>query len=334
MPPFPLLQNFILREDDKDHAPTSLPEKNNEFKYFGKQYQQRQQEPVLVEQQLQLSEPDCETLEDTLNTAFEPNLNDLPIALRKEKRSCAKYPISQFMSTEKLSLQHQSFFSAIDSIRIPTSVQEAFKDENWIRAMNEEMSALERNETWEIVERPKDKKVVGCRWIYTVKYKSDGTLDLYKTRLVAKGYTQTYGIDYEETFALVAKMNTIRIILSFGWAMHQFDVKNAFLRGSLEEEVYMEIPPSYGAINEGNKVCILKKALYGLKQSPRAWFGRFTQAMVSLGYRQSQGDHTLFIKHSQNGKLTLLLVYVDDIIITGDDEIEKQNFEGETGCSI
>ena len=111
--------------------------------------------------------------------------------------------------------------------------------------MNEEMSVLERNETWEIVEIPKDKKAVGCRWIYTVKYKSDGTLDWYKARLVAKGYTQTYGIDYEETFAPVAKMNTVRIILSlaahFGWAMHQFDVKNAFLHGSLEEEVYMEI---------------------------------------------------------------------------------------------
>jgi len=121
LPPFPLLQDFILKEDDKDLAPTSL-EKNNEDKYFGKQYQRRQQEPVLVEQQLQLSEPEvrthtCDTLEDTLNTAFEPNLNDLPIALRKEKRSCAKYPISQFVCTKKL--------SAIDSIRIPTSVQEA-----------------------------------------------------------------------------------------------------------------------------------------------------------------------------------------------------------------
>jgi len=121
----------------KDPAPPSLPEKNNEDKYFGKQYQQRQQEPALVEQQLQLSEPKvrthtCETLEDTLNTTFEPNLNDLPIALRKEKRVCAKYPITQFVSTEKLSMQHWSFLSVIDSIRIPTSVQEALKDENWI----------------------------------------------------------------------------------------------------------------------------------------------------------------------------------------------------------
>ena len=161
LPHFPLLQDFILREDGRDSAPTSLPDNNNEDTYFGKQYQQRQQELILVEQQLQVSEPEVRThthenLEDTLNTAFEPNLNDLPIALRKEKRSCAKYPISQFVSTKKLSMQHQSFLSAIDSIKIPTSVQEALKDENWIRAMNEEISAFERNETWEIVERPKN----------------------------------------------------------------------------------------------------------------------------------------------------------------------------------
>ena len=110
--------------------------------------------------------------------------------------------------------------------------------------MNEKMGALERNETWEIVERLKDKKAIGCRWIYTVKYQADGTLDQYKARLVAKWYTQTYEIDYEETFALVAKMNAVRIIISlaahFGWEMHWFDVKNVFLHGSLEEEVYME----------------------------------------------------------------------------------------------
>jgi len=120
--------------------------------------------------------------------------------------------------------------------------------------MNEEMSVLERNETWEIVDRP---KAVGCRWIYIVKYKSNETMDRYKARLVAKRYTQTYGIDYEETFVPLAKINTVRIILSleayFGWGMHQFDVKNVFLHGSLEEEVYMEIPPGYGVINEGNE---------------------------------------------------------------------------------
>ncbi|RDX89226.1 hypothetical protein CR513_29072, partial [Mucuna pruriens] len=104
---------------------------------------------------------------------------------------------------------------------------------------------------------------------------------------------ETYGIDYEETFALLAKMNTIRVIISltayFGWNLQQFDVKNAFLHGDLEEEVYMEIPPGFYSHNK-NRVCRLKKALYGLKQSPRAWFGRLVQVMISLGYKQSQGD--------------------------------------------
>jgi hypothetical protein len=99
-------------------------------------------------------------------------------------------------------------------VRIPSSVDEALKDRKWIQAMDEEMKALEKNGTWEIVERQRDKKPVGCRWIYTVKHKSDGTIDRYKARLVAKGYTQTYGIDYEETLAPVAKMNIVRILLS------------------------------------------------------------------------------------------------------------------------
>ena len=118
--------------------------------------------------------------------------------------------------------------------------------------------------------------------------------------MVAKGYTQTYGIDYLETFAPVAKMNTIRVLLSlttnFGWNLQQFDVKNAFLHGDLEEEIYMEVPPGFES-KEG-MVCKLKKALYGLKQSPRAWFGRFAKVMTTLGYKQSQGDHTLFVRHS------------------------------------
>lgn len=158
--------------------------------------------------------------------------------------------------------------------------------------------------------------------MFTVKYNSDGSVERYKARLVAKGYTQNYGIDYLETFAPVAKMNTVRIILSlaaiFGWTLLQFDVKNAFLHGDLEEEIYMEVPPGFES--KAGKVCRLKKAFYGLKQSPRAWFGRFSKVMITLGYRQSQRDHTLFVRHSGNGKTTVLLVYVDDIIVTRDDE--------------
>ena len=119
--------------------------------------------------------------------------------------------------------------------------------------------------------------------------------------MVAKGYTQTCRIDYLETFAPVAKMNTVRILLSlaavFNWNRQQFDVKIAFLHGDLDEEIYMEVPPSFES--KKGMVCRLKKTLYGLKQSPRAFFGRFTKVMIELGYQQSQGDHTLFIGHSK-----------------------------------
>ena len=135
-------------------------------------------------------------------------------------------------------------------------------------------------------------------------------------------------MDYLETFALVAKMNTVRILLSlaanYGWELQQFDVKNAFLHGDLEKEIYMDVPPGYGNNLARHTVCKLRKALYGLKQSPRAWFGRFARVMIAMGYKQSQGDHTLFIKHSPSGGVTVLLVYVDDIIVTGDDDRERK----------
>lgn len=162
------------------------------------------------------------------------------------------------------------------------------------------MDALKKNDTWEKCTLPFEKKPVGCRWVFTVKHKPDGTVERYKARLVAKGYTQTYGIDYSETFSLVAKIDTIRVLFSIaaneGCPLHQFDVKNAFLHGELKEEVYMEAPPGFTGNFKPGEVCRLKKSLYGLKQSPRAWFGRFTLAMKRYGFKKSNSDHTLFLK--------------------------------------
>ena len=144
---------------------------------------------------------------------------------------------------------------------------------------------------------------------------------------MAKGYTQTYGIDYTDTFAPVAKINTVRVLLSLAanldWPLQQFDVKNAFLHGELTEEVYMDPPPGYMPERHNQKVYRLKKVLYGLKQSPRAWFGRFTKSMINFGYHQSNSDHTLFLK-KQMSKITALIVYVDDMVVTGNDPEERK----------
>lgn len=171
---------------------------------------------------------------------------------------------------------------------VPRNVQEALNDLNWKLAVMEEMNALRRSGTWEIVDPPRGKKIVGCKWVFTIKCNADGSVERYKARLVAKGFTQTYGIDYQETFAPVAKINSIRILLSLAvnsdWPLHQLDVKNAFLIGDLKEEVFMSLPPGFEKRLGSDKVCRLKKSLYGLKQSPRAWFERFGKAVISYGF--------------------------------------------------
>ena len=207
-----------------------------------------------------------------------PDIDD-PVAVRKPARSYTKHPMSNFISYSNLSSSFSAFTSKLSSVEIPKNVQDALEIPKWREAVLEEMKALEKNKTWSVMTLPYDKKTVGCKWVFTVKYNSDCSIERYKARLVAKGFTQTYGIDYSETFAPVAKLNTVRILLSLAanldWPLHQLDVKNAFLNGDLEEEVYMDIPPGFED-KFGSNVCKLNKSLYGLKQSPRAWFEKFT----------------------------------------------------------
>ncbi|KAL1193518.1 Retrovirus-related Pol polyprotein from transposon RE2 [Cardamine amara subsp. amara] len=186
--------------------------------------------------------------------------------------------------------------------------------------MKEEMRSMKENNTWNMMRLPKGKKPVGCRWVYTIKYKSSGEIERYKARLVAKGYTQVYGEDYTETFAPVAKLHSVRILLSIAvnlsWGLWQMDVKNAFLQGELEEEVYMASPPGYD--HEAGEVCRLRKAIYGLKQSPRAWYHKLSTCLREKGFKMSEADHTLFTRKGPTG-IVAVLIYVDDLIITGDD---------------
>ena len=139
---------------------------------------------------------------------------DLPIAHRKGVRSCTNHPIEKYVAYGKLTPMYRAFVSSLDLIQIPTDIYEALKDPKWKSAVDEEMNALEKNGTWVVTELPQGKRTVGCKWIFTIKYNSDGSINRFKARLVAKGFTQSYGVDYQETFAPVAKLNTARILLS------------------------------------------------------------------------------------------------------------------------
>ncbi|KAH9717291.1 retrovirus-related pol polyprotein from transposon RE1 [Citrus sinensis] len=253
---------------------------------------------------------------------------DVPIALRKSVRSCTSHPIENFVSYNSLSPAYRAFITSLDSVQILRTIHEALKHLGWQKAVQDEVTALEKNRTWVITDLPAGKRPVGCRWIFTIKHKADGSIERLKARLVAKGFTQSYGIDYQETFAPVVKLNTIRVLLSlatnFDWSLHQLDIKNAFLNGDLEEEVYIEVPHGIESSHIKSKVCKLLKSLYGLKQSPRAWFGRFAKFVTKCGYKQCQSNHTLFVKFSTKKKIAVLIVYVDDIILTGDFEEELQ----------
>ena len=195
-----------------------------------------------------------------------PNI-DLPIALRKKTRSCTLHPISKYISKYisyiALSTKMHVFTTNLDEKEIPRNIQEALEALRWQKVVMEAMRALEKNETWEVMDLSRGKRPIGCKWVLFLKYTTYGKIERYKARLVAKGFTQIYGIDYTETFAPMAKLNTVRVLLSLAtnldWSLQQLDIKNAILHGNLEEEVYTTIPPSFCKKGEENRVCKLKK---------------------------------------------------------------------------
>ncbi|RVW94848.1 Retrovirus-related Pol polyprotein from transposon TNT 1-94 [Vitis vinifera] len=221
-----------------------------------------------------------------------PSLNDLPIAFRKGTRSTRNpHPIYNFLSYHRSSSPYSAFVSAISSVSLPKSTHEALSHPSWRQEMVDEMAALHSNGTWDLVVLPSGKSTVGCRWVYAVKVGPNGQVDRLKARLVAKGYTQVYGSDYGDTFSPVAKIASVRLLLSMAamcsWPLYQLDIKNVFLHGDLAEEVYMEQPPGFVAQGESGLVCRLRRSLYGLKQSPRAWFSRFSSVVQEFGMLHS-----------------------------------------------
>ena len=183
---------------------------------------------------------------------------------------------------------HTSLHTTLTSILIPKCYSEVVKHGCWCAAMAEELQALGDNHTWDVVQCPPNVKVIGCKWIYSIKLCSDGTLDRYKARLVVFGNKQEYRVDYEETFAPVAKMTIVRMVISIvasqGWPLHQMDVKNTFLHGDLKEDIYMVLLPCLSSTSSSD-VCKLKRSLYGLKQAPWAWFDKFRSTLLHFSFK-------------------------------------------------
>ena len=210
----------------------------------------------------------------------------------------------------------------------PPTYTIASKFPQWREAMASEFAALQRQHTWQLVPPSSDQNVVGCRWVYKIKRNSDGSVSRYKAHLVTKGFHQQAGVDFAETFSPVVKPPTVRIILSLAaqnqWSLRQLDVSNAFLHGLLKETVFMAQPLGFVNSSLPSHVCHLHKSLYGLKQAPRAWFERFTSHLLTLGFKASVADASLFILSHKSVTIYLLL-YVDDIIITGNNSSAVSN---------
>jgi hypothetical protein len=197
-------------------------------------------------------------------------------------------------------------------------VHEALRDPNWRKAMDLEFGALKSNKTWHLVPPRENVNIIDSKWVYKIKRNLDVTIDKYKGRLVAKGFKQRYGVDYEDMFSPVVKAATFCLVLSLavseGWSLRQLDAHNVFLHGVFEEEVYMWQPPGYEDKDAPHHLCKLDKALYGLKQAPSVWYSKLSAKLNSLGFVASKADRSLF-SYSKGPCIVYLLVYVDDIII-------------------
>ena len=272
-----------------------------------------EQDPIQVE-----PEPE-EPVQEELVPLQAQNNEPQPVELRRSDRVRRK-PARYVLLGESYQV------IAIDSEDDPINYKEALEDvdvQEWQKAMDREMESMYSNSVWSLVEAPKGVKPIGCKWIYKRKRGSDGKVETFKARLVAKGYTQKEGIDYEETFSPVAMLKSIRILLavaaSLDYEIWQMDVKTAFLNGNLNEDIYMQQPEGFKAKGKEHMVCKLQRSIYGLKQASRSWNIRFDQAITSFGFEKSPDEPCVY-KRIQAQKVVFLVLYVDDILLIGNDK--------------
>lgn len=204
----------------------------------------------------------------------------------------------------------------------PTNYSEAAAEQVFKRVVQDEIDSIEKKNRWQLVELAPGHKTVCLKWVFKVKKDTDGKIIKYKARIVMKGYVQKHGIDLEEVFAPVTRLETVRLLLALaaknGLHVHHLDVKSAVLNGKIVEKVYVLQPEGFVKENSEHLVYKLIKALYGLKQAPRVWYARLSSYLESLGFKKCPHEHVVYTKH-KGDEVLIIAVYVDDLLITGTD---------------
>jgi hypothetical protein len=253
-----------------------------------------------------------------------------PLATRYPRRE--RHPVRRFddvLYKAELELSASQHFEmedyyAFSSSSVPDTISEALEQPGWRRAIEKEMESMVANDVFELVELPPGRKAVGCKTILKEKHGADGEVISLKARFVAKGYSQKFGVDYLETFAPTAKGTSIRIVLVIAadedLELHHMDVATAFLNGTLDEELYMQQPEGTVVPGKEGLVWRLKKSIYGLKQSSRAWYQELDGFLLSLGFKRTVSDHSVYVK-TDKGTYAIIVVYVDDLLLAANSEV-------------
>lgn len=256
--------------------------------------------------------------ENNSNNSSSSSTNDQPTIRISARITKGKHPIR---------LGYDENFEQINAIVEPKNLNDVLHDpykDEWLEAMRDEMDSMHKNKTWELVELPPDRKAIGNKWVFTVKTNFNGEIEKFKARFVAQGFSQKFGVDYDEIFAPVVNKTTFRILLSIASRMklkvHQFDVKTAFLNGVIQETIYMKQPPGFVVKGQEHLVCSLKRSIYGLKQAANSWNEAINEILLTFGFKRSTTDNCLYFKRFDDGNWCIILIYVDDILITATDE--------------
>ena len=264
------------------------------------------------------------TVEDEIEVPG-PSIPRKSTRTRKAKSFGSDFQLYLVEGTRDKTLSQREYCFIIEED--PKTLNEAMASRDvafWKEAIQSEIDSIMHNDTWELTDLPPGCKALGCKWILKRKMKVDGSIDKYKARLVIQGFRQKEGIDFFDTYAPVARISTIRLLLALAaihdLVIHQMDVKTAFLNGDLDEEIYMKQPEGFVMPGHESKVCKLKKSLYGLKQAPKQWHQKFDDVVLSNGFSLNQADKCVYSKFDTSGKGVIICLYVDDMLIFGTDQ--------------